>query len=175
MFSLYRISPKRQLPFGSSNLLHHAPINVQAFVEVKLHGLDEHGGFDLLAARDDVLERHAGTDLKTALRDDRAFVQPHRNKMRGDAGDLHALLVSLPIRLRAGKTRQQRRMDVDDLVFVPHTKFGDRIFMNRASTTKSIWCSSKSCSAAFSDFARSCQLRCAKGSLCFLACGAKSA
>src|ERR1039458_9739197 len=104
MFSLYRISPKRQLPFGNSNLLHHAPINVQAFVKVELHGLDEHGGFDLLAARDDVHELHAGTDLKTSLRDDRAFVQPHRDEMRLDEGPIHALLVSLPIRLRAGKT-----------------------------------------------------------------------
>ena len=37
-----------------SNLFHHAPINVEPFAEIKLHGFDEHAGFKLLAARDDV-------------------------------------------------------------------------------------------------------------------------
>ena len=47
-----------------SNLLHHAPINVEPFSEEKFHGFDEHAGFELLAARDEFLERHAGSNLK---------------------------------------------------------------------------------------------------------------
>lgn len=49
---------------SGSNLLHHAPINVEPFAEEKFHGFDEHAGFELLAARDEFLERHAGPDLK---------------------------------------------------------------------------------------------------------------
>ena len=55
--------PRRSGRF-ESNLLHHAPINVEAFAEEKFHGLDEHAGFELLAARNEFLERHAGSNLK---------------------------------------------------------------------------------------------------------------
>ena len=47
-----------------SNLLHHAPINIQPSAEIKFHGFDEDVGFELLAARDEFLERHAGPDMK---------------------------------------------------------------------------------------------------------------
>ena len=47
-----------------SNLFHHTPINVEPFTEKKFHGFDEDSSFELLAARDNVRERHAGTNLK---------------------------------------------------------------------------------------------------------------
>jgi hypothetical protein len=45
-----------------SNLLHHAPVNVEALAEIKFHGFDEHGGFNSLAAHDKFLKRYAGTN-----------------------------------------------------------------------------------------------------------------
>jgi hypothetical protein len=49
---------------SGSNLLHHAPINIQPLAEIKFHGFDQHAGFELLAAGDEFLECHAGPDLK---------------------------------------------------------------------------------------------------------------
>ncbi len=59
-FASFRVLPNR----WCLNLFDHTPINVEVFAEIKLHSLDEHIGLNLLAARNNVLERHAGTDLK---------------------------------------------------------------------------------------------------------------
>ena len=121
------------------------------------------------------LERHAGTDRKRALRDNRPFVQPHGNEMRRDAGDFHAAFVSLPIRLRAGKTRQQRRVDVDDFVFVPPHEVRRKNFHEPRQHDEINFMFFEQVQRAASALARSFQLMCAKGSLNFLARGAKSA
>ena len=38
------------------------------------------------------------------------------DEVHGGAGDAHAVLERLPLRVEAGKRRQQRRMDVEDAV-----------------------------------------------------------
>ena len=65
---------------------------------------------------DDLLECHARLDAETFLRDDRPLVEVHAHEVRRHAGNFHAMLVRLPVRLRAGETRQQRGVNVDDLV-----------------------------------------------------------
>ena len=46
-----------------SNLLHHAPINVEPFAEIQFHRFDEDLSFELLAAGDEFFKRHAGANL----------------------------------------------------------------------------------------------------------------
>ena len=44
----------------------HAPMNIKPFPEVKFYGFDEHISLELLAARDEFLECHAGAESFTA-------------------------------------------------------------------------------------------------------------
>jgi hypothetical protein len=51
-----------------------------------------------------------------ALHDDRSGIELAGDQMHGGAADLHAVGDGLPLRLEAGKRRQQRRMDVEDRI-----------------------------------------------------------
>ena len=46
------------------------------------------------------------------LQDDRPAVQLGRHEVHGRAADADAILERLPLRVKAGKRRQQRRVDV---------------------------------------------------------------
>ena len=48
------------------------------------------------------------------LQDDRTVVELACHEVHGRAGDADAVLERLPLRVEAGKRRQQRRMDVED-------------------------------------------------------------
>ena len=48
------------------------------------------------------------------LQHDGAAVELGGHQVHGRAGDLHAVLERLPLRVDAGKRRQQRGMDVED-------------------------------------------------------------
>src|SRR5258708_6179401 len=99
-----------------------APIDIEALGQEKSYGFNEHFGFELLAGGDYFLQAHLRADRKTPLRNDRPFIEMHGHKMCGHAENFDASLVALPVSLRAGEARQQRGMNVDDLVFVAPDK-----------------------------------------------------
>src|SRR5512133_1746344 len=83
------------------NFVDHAPVDIQAFVQVEPDSLEQCGRLDLLTRGNNLLQRHAGSDSKTSLRDDRSFIEIHRHEVGGDTNDFHALLIGLAISLRA--------------------------------------------------------------------------
>ena len=64
------------------DFVHDAPVNVEALIQVELHGFEQSFGFQLLPRGNDFLQRHAGSDRETVLRDDWPLVQVHRYEMR---------------------------------------------------------------------------------------------
>src|ERR1039457_3171211 len=105
-----------RITFYASHLFHDPPINIQPLVQVQLHGLEQSGGFELLAGGDDLLEGHLGANRKAILGDDGSLIEVHRHEVRGDANDLDALLIGLTVGLGPGETGQERGVDVDDLI-----------------------------------------------------------
>src|SRR5215471_12555799 len=117
----------RYSPFDKpihSHFFDDAPINIEAFVEVKLYGFEQCGSFELLSPGNDFVEGHAWLHGKTVLGDNGAFVEIHRNEMSGDTDNFDALLVGLTIGLWSRKTGKQGRMNVDDVVFVAPNEIG---------------------------------------------------
>ena len=99
-------------------------MHIELTGEVEPDAIHQCSGLERLAGGHDLLERHAGFDAKTFLRDDWPLIEVHAHEVRRDTGNFHAVLVRLPIRLRPRKTGQQRRMNVNDLVFEPTNEIG---------------------------------------------------
>src|SRR6266850_2697248 len=72
--------------------------------------------FHVAALFDKVFERVAVRDARDALLNDRAVIENFGDVMRRGADELHAALVGLVMRLGADKRRQERVMNVDDLL-----------------------------------------------------------
>ena len=77
----------------------------ELFGEVEPDAFHQRLGFELLPGGDDLLKCHARLDAETFLRDDRPLIEVHTHEVRRHAGNFHAMLMRLPVRLRAGETR----------------------------------------------------------------------
>ena len=125
-----RWRPEDQFPrrenWPPGQTFHNAPVHIELTGEVEPDAIHQCSGLERLTGGHDLLERHAGFDAKTFLRDDWPLIPVHAHEVRRDTGNFHAVLVRLPIRLRPRKTGQQRRMNVDDLVFEPPNEIGRR-------------------------------------------------
>src|SRR6267154_1955895 len=118
------IQPKSKAQRPRSNFTDGSPKDIKPFIKIKPHRPEECPGLQSLTCCDNLLEAHARTNREAVLSDDRTLVQVHRHEMGRNSNDFHALLVGLTVRLRAGKTRKQRGMDVDDLVFIAPDEVG---------------------------------------------------
>ena len=81
-------------------------MHIELSGEIEPDGIHQRLSLERLAGGYDLLECHARFYTETFLHNDRPLVQVHAYKVCRDAGDFHTMLVSLPIRLRPGKTRQ---------------------------------------------------------------------